>query len=513
MAMTLYRKYRPQRFADLVGQNAVRTTLLAELETGKIAHAYLFVGPRGIGKTTTARLLAKAVNCRGLKKGEPDNTCESCQSISQGRSLDLVEIDAASHTQVDHVREQVLPAVRTVPSLGKYKVFVIDEVHMLSASAFSALLKVVEEPPAHVIFILATTEPHRVPATVISRCQRFDFRRIPEPDMIERLGRLATAEDVHVDRTVLQRIAQSAGGSLRDAESLLGQLLGLGEKHLTDDHADLVLPRLDRELVISLLEAIVQGHPSDALRLVQRLVDEGIHLSVFMREVIQTLRAMVIAKVGLENSFSSFSERDRRLAQQFVERASLSELQQMIEVFLWREREERSAVIPQLPLELAIVELTSFSDDQPPPGNHNAGPPAPQARTVTRATRPPDKRRMRLELSALQAGWTKVVDQVRQTNASLAWLLKTAVISEIDDDILTLAFRYALHRDRLLVEKNRAAVEAALDEVFQRPIRIKVVTDEAAKSGTAAPSTQVADTWQQALQAFGGEAASEPEGV
>ena len=202
MSLALYRKYRPQIFAELVGQNHIKTTLQNELATGKVAHAYLFSGPRGLGKTTVARLLAKAVNClkRQAGESEPCNQCDACKEIVDNRSLDVIEIDAASNTGVDNVRENIIGNSRFTPTSRKYKVFIIDEVHMLSLSAFNALLKTLEEPPPYAIFILATTEIHRVPPTIISRCQRFDFRKVGLADVVERLNKIVNAEKRKVDQ-------------------------------------------------------------------------------------------------------------------------------------------------------------------------------------------------------------------------------------------------------------------------------------------------------------------------
>src|SRR3989339_626328 len=222
MSQALYRTYRPQTFADLTGQEHVKRTLQNQLKIGRVAHAYLFTGTRGVGKTTAARLLAKAVNCQGITEGkdslpEPCNVCSSCQEITGGSSLDVYEIDAASNTGVDHVREHIIESVRFSPNKAKMKVFIIDEVHMLSTSAFNALLKTLEEPPAHALFILATTEIHKVPATILSRCQRFDFKKISKEAMVTRLASIVKQEKRNVDEDVLLGIAKHSGGSERDA--------------------------------------------------------------------------------------------------------------------------------------------------------------------------------------------------------------------------------------------------------------------------------------------------------
>lgn len=260
MADTLYRKYRPQTFADLAGQRHIRVTLEHALANKRVAHAYLFTGPRGVGKTTVARILARAVNC--LERGEssePCNHCANCQAIISNRALDLMEIDAASQTGVDNVRENIIQSARAMPSLLTMKVFIIDEVHMLSLAAFNALLKLLEEPPAHAMFILATTEVHRIPETIISRTQRFDFQRIAYDDIVERLNKLAKAEGRRLATGVVERIARSAAGSLRDAESLLGQVFAFNDQEVTVELLEVILPRSDRGVILNCLEQLVPG--------------------------------------------------------------------------------------------------------------------------------------------------------------------------------------------------------------------------------------------------------------
>jgi DNA polymerase-3 subunit gamma/tau len=277
MSQTLYRKYRPQSFKDLVDQNHIRITLINELESGRIAHAYLFTGPRGVGKTTIARLFAKSLNCKKRKKdsAEPCNECSSCKDIMKGRLLDLVEIDAASHTGVDNVRQNIIDNSRVATVSSTYKVFIIDEVHMLSISAFNALLKTLEEPPENVVFILATTEVHKVPQTIISRCQRFDFQKVGVKDLVLRLNTIISQEKVQVDEPVLKAIAMASDGSVRDAESMLGQVLSLGEKKVTMDHIDLIVPHSDDTLVIQFLSLIAMENTAASIELVNRLVEEG----------------------------------------------------------------------------------------------------------------------------------------------------------------------------------------------------------------------------------------------
>ncbi|MBI3963600.1 MAG: DNA polymerase III subunit gamma/tau, partial [Candidatus Kerfeldbacteria bacterium] len=295
----LYRRYRPSRFADLVGQDHIRTTLEQEIARGRVAHAYLFTGPKGVGKTTTARLLAKALNCQKRKDGEsePCGTCPMCVALANGTALDLLEIDAASHTGVDHVREQIVDRAHFHPTQGAYKIYLIDEVHMLSLSAFNALLKTLEEPPSHVVFILATTEVHKVPETVISRCQRFDFRRIRHADLLARLQDLAKREKVKVAVPILKRIAAVSEGSLRDAESLLGQIIALGESVITEELASLIVPPSRVEDAVGLLQDIFAGNDAAALERINHLMDSGADPVSFARDVVAAARQLLLSRI------------------------------------------------------------------------------------------------------------------------------------------------------------------------------------------------------------------------
>ncbi len=342
MAETLYRKYRPQTFADVAEQEHVTRTIQNQLASGALAHAYLFSGPRGVGKTTIARLLAKSVNCTGRKadESEPCNACGPCVEFARGRFLDAIEIDAASNTGVDNVRENVIENIRFVPQRGKYKVFIIDEVHMLSTSAFNALLKTLEEPPAHAMFIFATTELHKIPATIISRCQRFDFHRIPADEMITRLTRISAAENVQVDDDVLRAIAKLSEGCLRDAESLLGQVLSLGGTHITATAAAGILPVTTIALVRDLTDAVRANDVQGALKKLNAFVDDGGSVKHLQDEMIEDVRdGMLAALEGKSGGFDAITAR------------------RLLDLLLSARHRATLSVLPQLPLELALVEF------------------------------------------------------------------------------------------------------------------------------------------------------------
>jgi DNA polymerase III subunit gamma/tau len=289
MAQALYRKWRPQKWQDVIGQDHIIQTLRNAVTAGRVAHAYLFAGPRGTGKTTTARLLAKAVNCLHDELGvRPCDTCDHCLAVNQGRFLDLIEIDAASNTSVEDVRD-LREKINFSPNQGRYKVYIIDEVHMLSTAAFNALLKTLEEPPPHAIFVLATTEIHKIPATVLSRCQRHEFRRIPLKEMVEYLEKMAGEEGLQVDRDAVMLVARQSTGCLRDAISLLDQLSSGGEA-ITLEMALHLLGVTTNQLVVEIVESLVKEDVTQGLEHIHRALDGGSDPRQFARQLVEYLR-------------------------------------------------------------------------------------------------------------------------------------------------------------------------------------------------------------------------------
>ena len=288
------RRFRPQRFDELVGQEAIVRTLLGGLARGRIAQGYLFSGPRGVGKTTTARLLAKALNCDAPDGGEPCNRCTACVEVAEGRFVDVIEIDGASNTGVDNIRE-LREQVAYLPAMGRYKVYVIDEVHMLSKGAFNALLKTLEEPPPHVVFIFATTELHKVPPTIVSRCQRYEFKRIREEEIVAQLTRVATAYEVEAEDAALWEIAVAASGSLRDAESLFDQVVAFGAPTSATVHE--LLGLVDRGILSEAVAHVAARDGAALLTLVDELVAAGYMLESFLKSLAEQLRHLLVMRV------------------------------------------------------------------------------------------------------------------------------------------------------------------------------------------------------------------------
>lgn len=550
MTETLYRKYRPQSFSELVGQNHIRITLQNELESGRLAHAYLFAGPRGIGKTTCARLLAKALNCENRKNGqsEPCNKCPACTEVIEGKSLDLIEIDAASHTGVDNVRENIIANSRVTPTARKYKVFIIDEVHMLSVSAFNALLKTLEEPPEFVLFILATTEIHRVPETIISRCQRFDFKKVSPEETAKRLAEFCQKEKVKVAEAVLKRIAQNAQGSVRDAESMLGQVLALGEKEVTEETASLIIPRSDVREAATLVEYLVAKSTKEAVGFVNQLTEEGVQLEEFIKTLIEFLRQMLMVKVqGQAVLFEQFGIEDQEQESKLVAllaKVEITGLMRWINIFITAQEElKKELVIPQLPLELAVLGIcegaeikrpADFSSGDSTPvqkeldsGKANSVPAkssnkvgvikkaVKSAITKTKDLAPGGiigkKSAKRLvEEPELRQGWPEVLKELKKYNHSLTLTLSVCEILSCDGNIVTLGFAYRFYQDRVWEKKNKEVIEKVLKDIYGARLSVRCVTDEDLRGKLSAKAHQSdsdssEDAVDAALEAFGGE--------
>lgn len=489
---TLYRKYRPQTFAEAVGQNHIKVTLQNEIGTGKVAQAYLFCGPRAVGKTTFARLMAKAVNCLNRKEGdyEPCDKCASCLEITAGRSMDIVEIDAASHTGVDNVRENIIASARVTPSKYKYKVFIIDEVHMLSISAFNALLKMMEEPPAHVIFILCTTEIHKVPATIISRCERFDFRRISIEDTVKKLSYIIKTEGIKAEKDILEAIARQAEGHMRDAESLLGQLVSISGKEITRAEADLVIPRSDIAEIIKLLEALGKKDASGGIALVNKLMDDGVDLEKFIGDLIEVLRKILLAKINPslgERLGLDIGESFEIKVNEVKKILEIGQIVAFLEKFMSAKMEMKDSFIMQLPVELAIAELCSESPKIAPRASVMTANPAQGIRSfsapsgIKSAPQPiveqADISASGLDLGKIVSKWNEVLAKIKKYNHSLSFVLHLCQPRSLNGNKVCLAFKYKFHKDRIDEAKMKDIVQNVLREVYQIPLLIETMID------------------------------------
>jgi len=353
----LYRKWRSRTFEEVIGQDHVTRTLRNALATGRVAHAYLFTGPRGTGTTPTARLLAKAVNCVGDGDTKPCGECSICRAVDEGRLMDMIEIDAASNRGIDEIRD-LREKVGFRPGEARVKFYIIDEVHMLTDPAFNALLKTLEEPPPHVIFVLATTEPHKIPATIVSRCQRFDFRRIPLSEISGWLAHIAEQEGLKVEPAALEYIARQGGGSMRDAISLLDQLTAYGSDTITLAQVQVVLGVAASQSVAELADNLIDGDLARGLEVIDRVVGEGTEPRQYTREFVEYLRGLLLLKIGDGAGLLRASVPDEVLArmQQQATRVSPRFLLRATRLFNAAALEMKVGFLPQLPLELAFVE-------------------------------------------------------------------------------------------------------------------------------------------------------------
>lgn len=357
----LARKWRPQVFKDVIGQEHITQTLVNAILNGRLAHAYIFGGPRGVGKTSVARIFAKAINCTQGEPGIPCNQCRSCREITAGNSIDVQEIDGASNRGIDEIRE-LRENAKYMPSASQYRIYVIDEVHMLTLPAFNALLKTLEEPPPHVKFIFATTESHKVPITILSRCQRFDFKRIPLPKIVAYLEKIAGHEDVSISTTGLSMIAREAEGSMRDAESLLDQVISFAGQKIEDSQVPEILGIIDRGLIFESSSAVIEGSSLRCLAVVEKVYNQGYDIKEFYRALMAQFRNLLISLIAPEGQLIDMSESDRDEIRRQAEMAGEEKLQVVLNLLIAREDGLRFTTYPRLVLETTMIKLCSLGD-------------------------------------------------------------------------------------------------------------------------------------------------------
>lgn len=355
--IVLARKWRPQTFADLVGQQHIAVTLQNAIMQNRVAHAFLFTGSRGVGKTSSARIFAKALNCEHAPCEEPCNACQSCREITEGRSLDVVEIDGASNRGINEIRE-VLEAVRYAPSRDRYKIYIIDEVHMLTTEAFNALLKTLEEPPAHVVFIFATTDPNKIPVTILSRCQRYDFKRISNEDLFAHLSSIAHAEQIDFEPSALRLIARTARGGVRDALSAMDQVIAFAPPPITGDRAAEVLGVATRETLTAMVKAILDQDVAKAIACIGRVEHYGQNLALFANDLLEFLRdATVVAAAPQSDIPTELSPAERDEIRSWLTQASIDRFQRLFHIWYQTTDSLSKNLSPRLALEMAAIRM------------------------------------------------------------------------------------------------------------------------------------------------------------
>ncbi|OGI27689.1 MAG: DNA polymerase III, subunit gamma and tau [Candidatus Moranbacteria bacterium RIFOXYB1_FULL_43_19] len=529
MSTTLYRKYRPATFSEVIGQKHVVKTLQNAIKSGRIGQAYLFAGPRGTGKTSIARIFAKTINCAHLKSGEPCLKCDSCKTILDGRALDIIEIDAASHTGVDNIRE-LKETVQLPPSALKYKIYIIDEVHMLSGGAFNALLKTLEEPPEHVIFILATTEVHKIPETILSRVQRFDFTRLTVEEIIKRLEEISKLEKVKVDREALEIIATSSEGGMRNAESLLGQIIALEDKRITTKEVEFLLGTISEKELVDFVGAIIEKNIPAAFSKIGALREAGVDFKNFGKSLLNYLRQMLVLKInpelGKKLSYELTKERLEQINDQ-INNIELAEILDLINILQENIEKFRNSPIPQLFLEVSLAKTIRSK----PAEFRDPTPKREIAQTALPKVEPSAKKKTDIsgkqevketaaksenkspgnsseDFNLIVSQWTEIIESLKSYNHSLSSVLKMSQPALIDGKYLILKTKYSFYNDKISDTQNRLTIEKAIDKITGVNLRLKAVTEKDF-SAQYPDFKEKKSLLQEAVDIFGGKIVKE----